>query len=63
MADQLTLSQPGGGGTLSPLSITCPPGFSGLPTTLYYLRDNDFPCAATLVEWISKLISLCTLSK
>ena len=33
LADQLTLSQPGGG-TLSPPSTMCPPGFSDLATAL-----------------------------
>ena len=28
-----------------------------------YVCNNGFPCAATLVEWISKLIGLCTVSK
>ena len=35
LADQLTLSQPGGGGTLSPLITMCPTGFLDLATALY----------------------------
>ena len=34
MADQLTLSQPGGGGRLCPPNINGMPGFSDLPTAL-----------------------------
>ena len=40
LADQLTLSQPGGGGTLSPPSITCHPGFSDLATALIHVYDK-----------------------
>jgi hypothetical protein len=34
LTDHLTLSQPGEGGTLSPPSTMCPPGFSDLATAL-----------------------------
>ena len=37
LEDHLTLSQPGGG-TLSPPSTTCPPGFSDLATALLRLE-------------------------
>ena len=50
LADQLTLSQPGGGGTLSPLSTTC--------TTPRTFRPCDAPSISWTYFWILILIYL-----
>ena len=54
LADQLTLSQPGGGGTLSPPSITCPPDFQTLRRPCSALENITFLLSVNME--LSKLV-------
>ena len=42
LTDQLTLSQPGGGGLCPPYSQNCPPEFSDFPMTLFFQPRRGF---------------------